>query len=377
MMRVAHVGDYKPESANGVYKTIAGLAQHLPVEGFEVELWHFTPKVAAVRERRVDGVRILDLPYHRGRWRSSVSLPKKTWRFLKRRSQEIDLVHLHSVFVPENLWVARLGVRYVVTPNGGYSPLVIRGRNRLLKRVWIFLWERSYLQRAQVVHAVSLPEIDDLRDFGANGPIALIPNGMDNALLRKDPPKPHEASAWVFLGRLAIDHKGLDLLIQGYALLHRDRSGELPPLVLAGPDFRGGKKKLEQLARGLDILESIRFEGPVFDEDKWALLAQARLFVHTSRWEGMPFSVLEALAFGRPVLITPETNLASYVEEYEAGRIVEGTPEAIAKGLRAILETSPQNLDAAGGRARSLVRDHFSWPSLARQMATVYREAVQ
>ena len=375
-MRVAHVGNYKAESTNGDDQAIVRYAELLPVNGFEVELWHFTPEVDAVGERRVDDVRIFDVPCHRRRWQNVVHVPKETRYFLEQRLQQVDLVHLHSVFRPENLWVGRLGSRYIVSPHGGYSPQVIRGRNRLLKRIWISLWERSYLDRARAVHAVSPPEVKGLHSFGVKVPVVFIPNGVDEALLRRKLSKPHKASAWVYLGRLAVEHKGLDLLVKGYASLYKQRGGKLPPLVLAGPDFRGGKKQLEKLIRSLGVAESVLLKGPVFGEDKWNLLAQAQLFVHTSRWEGMPLAMLEALACGRPVLITPETNCEQYIEEYRAGWIVAGTPEAIASGLDAVLESSTQDLDAAGDQARSLAADNFSWPSLTRQLAEVYREAV-
>ncbi len=376
-MRVAHVGNYKPESANGVNQAIARYTEYLSLEGFEVELWHFTPKVNAIKERKVNGITIFDLPAHRGRLRNLLSLPKKTQHFLQHRSQSVDLIHLHSVFLPENLWVARLGTPYLVSPHGGYSPQVVGGRNRLLKQIWISLWERSYLNRARAVHAVSQSEADELRSFGIKAPVISIPKGVDAELLTRHSPKPHEASAWIYLGRLAVDHKGLDLLVRGYALLYEQRDGELPPLVLAGPDFRGGRRQLEQLAQSCSIAGSVRFEGPVFGEDKLALLVQAKLFVHTSRFDTLPFSVLEALALGRPVLVTPETHFTQYIEKYGAGWVVEGTPEAIARALHTALQTSPQELDAAGDRARSLVRDNFEWASVAERMSEVYREVAK
>jgi len=377
MMRLAHVGNYKPESANGVNQAVAGYARYLSAEGFDIELWNFTPEVGTVEERSVDGVRIFDLPRHRARWRRLLHMPKKTRHFLEKRSGEVDLLHVHSVFIPENLWVSHLGTRYVVTPHGGYRPQVIGGRNRFLKRAWLSLWERSYLDRARAVHAVSPIEADELHDLGVRAPIVDIPKGIDNVFLRRNAPRPSEATAWVYLGRLAVDDKGLDLLVEGYASLHNRRNGELPPLVLVGPDFRGGKQRLERLARRLGVTDSVRFEGPVYGEDKQELLAQAKLFVHTSRSDTMPFSVLEALALGRPVLVTPETNCARYVEDYKAGWVVAGTPEAISEGLREVLEASPQQLDAAGDQARSLVKNNFEWSSLVQQMAEVYREAVR
>ena len=377
MMRLAHVGNYKPESTNGVNQAVAGYTKYLSARGFDIELWNFTPEVCAVEERSVEGLKIFDLPRHRARWWRLVHMPTKTRHFLEKRSSEVDLVHTHSVFIPENLWVSHLGTPYVVTPHGGYRPQVIGGRNRFLKRAWLSLWEKSYLDRARAVHAVSPIEADELRDLGVRAPVVNIPKGIDAVFLRKNVPRPSEATAWLYMGRLAVDYKGLDLLVKGYASLHQRRNGELPPLVLVGPDFRGGKQQLERLARRLGVIDSVRFKGPVYGEDKQELLAQARLFVHTSRSDTMPFSVFEALALGRPVLVTPETNCTRYVEEYEAGWIVTGTPEAISEGLQEVLEASPQQLDAAGDQARHLVRNNFEWSSLIQQMAELYREVVR
>lgn len=84
-----------------------------------------------------------------------------------------------------------------------------------------------------------------------------------------------------------------------------------------------------------------------------------------------------SLSSCRSVLGTPESNLARYIEEYEASWIVAGTPEAIARVLHTVLETSPQDLDAVGDRTRSLVRHNFRWPSLTQWMTKICHEAVE
>src|SRR5215217_7048044 len=98
MMRVAHVGNYEPEHANGVSQAVARYVKYLSWEGFEVELWHFNSKVDAVRERWADGVTVFDLPCYRWRLQNTVHVPRETRRFLEQRSQVVDLVHLHAAF---------------------------------------------------------------------------------------------------------------------------------------------------------------------------------------------------------------------------------------------------------------------------------------
>jgi glycosyltransferase involved in cell wall biosynthesis len=375
-MRVAHLGNYKPGSANGVNQTIAALATHLPKHGIDVELWHFTDKVATVQERSVDGIKIIDLPAYSSRWRNTVFMKKATRNFLDEQARHVDLLHLHSVFMPENLWATALDVPYVLTPNGGYSNNVLTGRRRGLKSAWIRLWERDLWRRARLLHAVSPDEATDLAVLSSSTPVTFIPNGIDDDLLEASVPPASHGSYWLYLGRLAIDHKGLDLLLHGYRRAQDILGPKLPPLILAGPDFRNGREQLKDLIGMLDIGGSVSFAGPVYGEEKQKLLSGARCFVHTSRWEGMPFALLEAMALGRPVLITPGTNLCGYVEQYGAGWTVEATPESIGDGLVQVFNSAPDRAQAKAESARSLARNCFAWALLTGQMATAYREVI-
>ena len=111
----------------------------------------------------------------------------------------------------------------------------------------------------------------------------------------------------------------------------------------------------------------------MFDEAKDDLVRSAWVFVHASRWEGMPVAVLEALALGVPVLVTPETNLASFVKDAGAGIVIEGSVDGVADGLASICDASDEHYAAMSAAARELAASQFSWPSIAGRMARVYR----
>ena len=64
-IRVAHVGAYAPETAGGVQKTIAGLADHLPHFGVQVEFWRPSSEIAEPRLTHIDNLRVLELPARR------------------------------------------------------------------------------------------------------------------------------------------------------------------------------------------------------------------------------------------------------------------------------------------------------------------------
>lgn len=376
-MHVAHIGDYKPDTSNGVNKTVAALARHTPYHGIQTELWHFTARTNCVRERVLDGVQIFDLPVYSRRWLRTIRVPAETARFLRRRRQDVDLLHLHSAFAPENLWAANLGVPYVVTPNGAWSLSVVRGRRRFVKWAWFQLWESRLWRRARVIHAVSRSELDDLVARQMDVPVAYIPNGVEDDDLAREVTPPSAGTVWLYLGRLAVRQKGLDLLLRAYAIARSAAGVPLPPLVIAGPDFQGGLHELIQLSESLGLEQCIQFSGPVAAAAKGALVSTARLFVHTSRWEGMPFAVLEALAAERPVLVTHATNLTQEIESYSAGWIAQATPEAIAEHLIKAATIDPVTLDEIGRRGRQMVREHLAWKPLAGRIAALYKTAVE
>lgn len=373
-MRVAHVGNYKPDSPNGVDKTIVGLVRNLPAHGVEVEVWHPTRRAKTIHERCEDGVAIHDLPVRRI-LKGICRFGKEAERFIETRARAVQLLHFHSVFQQENLKLSHLGIPYVVTPNGGYDALVLSGRNRLAKAIWLKLWERPFIERARMIQAVSLPELRGIEKFALRAPVRYIPNGIDDAVFRREATPPSRHSRFVFLGRLAIEQKGLDLLLQGYAKAVR-QSSALPEILLAGPDFRGSLERLTAMAQNLGIADRIVFAGPVYGEPKWDLLSNARLFIHTSRWEGMPFALLEALAMGRPALVTPGTNLADEISQSRAGIIVERDADAIAAGLLQAARLPDEALDAMGRMARSMAQSKFTWQIIAGELSRAYRTAV-
>lgn len=129
----------------------------------------------------------------------------------------------------------------------------------------------------------------------------------------------------------------------------------LPAHHFDAPRLLRSRRKLEALFAKLGISDAVEFRGPVHGEEKLELLAGARLFVHTSRWEGLPPVVLGAMALGRPVLVTPGTGMADTVGSAEAGFVVEADPRAIAEGLAAALDRPTAELNAIGENARRLV----------------------
>jgi poly(glycerol-phosphate) alpha-glucosyltransferase len=104
-------------------------------------------------------------------------------------------------------------------------------------------------------------------------------------------------------------------------------------------------------------------------------LRQADAFILPSFSEGLPMSVLEAMAYRLPVLMTDHCNLPEGFAAEAAVRIgtgLRGQPMGIDEGMCTLMEMSDSERVAMGQRGRALVEERFTWPQVAAQMKEVY-----
>ena len=315
----------------------------------------------------LDGVHVTYFPTALGRriYRSPAMC-----RALHKTVAGFDLVHLHSVFLWPTMVAAQAAraarVPYVLAPRGMLVKDLISGKSRLAKLVWMALFERANVENAAAVHVTAEIEATEIERLGLNcRRIALVPNGVDPPLL-SDRRIPDNKPFVLFLGRISWK-KGLDCLIAAMAYVP---GGEL---VIAGNDEEGLQPKLEHIAREAGVAERVRFIGPIRGEAKWQLIHSAALFALPSYSENFGIAVLEAMACGVPVVVTPQVGLAKTVREIGAGLVVEGDARQLGQAIGQLL-ADPDQREALGTAGRISAETRFSWNAIARQMAEVYRE---
>src|ERR1019366_7082435 len=172
----------------------------------------------------------------------------------------------------------------------------------------------------------------------------------------------------LFLSRIA-PKKNLPLLLKAFARSVKTRPEWI--LLIAGSDEGGHIHEVRALIQELRIEESVRLIGPVFGREKAYAFTSASMFVLPSHSEGLPIAVLEAMEYGKPVLVTegwtlPVTTGAKF------GWRVPVEERAFETGLLEAMCTSEDILADMGHSARSIVREQFSWDSIAKQAYSLY-----
>jgi glycosyltransferase involved in cell wall biosynthesis len=183
------------------------------------------------------------------------------------------------------------------------------------------------------------------------GNLVTVPNLAELPIASKsDYGLPEDALVLMFLGRLDVWVKGLDILVEAFSCLLSERCH----LVLVGPDWQDGKTQLEQLGNRFGCGDRMHFTGPVYGAKKWSLLRLADVFVSPSRWEAFSIAQAEAMACGLPVVTSTKVNLALELRETDAALLTPPRVELLAKAL-ASLVADGERRHALGKRGKAWV----------------------
>jgi glycosyltransferase involved in cell wall biosynthesis len=218
---------------------------------------------------------------------------------------------------------------------------------------------------------------DDRADMIALGiaadHIALIPgSGVDVEGLHPLP-EPHGPPTLAFVGRL-LDDKGIRTLVAAHRLLRR-RGSNVELLIAGTPDPANPASVDEAEAAAWNREPGITWLGHV--SDIATLWARAHIAVLPSRREGLPKSLLEAAACGRPMIASDVPGCREVVRPGETGLLVPpDQPEALAAAIEE-LASSPDLRARYGAAARRLAVERFSADAIGRQTVDLYRRLVR
>jgi glycosyltransferase involved in cell wall biosynthesis len=367
----------------GVTRAVEGMARALAARGHTItvlttDALSQTERCEGARDAAQDGVRVVRVPNLstalRGRF--NLSTPLGMGRAASDLLADCDVLHVHEFRTAENLLVTpsaeRLRVPIVLSPHGTLTLATGRGA---LKSAWDRLFSPGVARRINAVIGLTAQEADEARaawaSFGldpARTRFEVVPNGVNaDEFTHLPDPQPFrqryglgDAPVCLFLGRLHA-RKGVEALVRAFRLMD-DRPDAR--LLIVGPDDG-------MLSVMTPLLDSrMVVTGYLGGADRLAALAAADVFCLPATGEGLSMAALEALAAGLPVVLSPGCNLPE-AAEYGAGVIVAPEPEPLADALRPLLADAERQA-AMGAAARRLVRERFTWASVAARLEAVY-----
>jgi poly(glycerol-phosphate) alpha-glucosyltransferase len=301
-------------------------------------------------------------------------------RFL-RSGSAFDVYHGHGIWEMPVHYMAvsarRRECPYVIAPRGMLEPWALN-LSRWKKRVAGWAFQNRDLRRADCLHALNRSEVESLRRYRLDGPVAVVGNGVDvpdvaqlaslKGVLADVLPESRGRPVALFLSRLH-PKKGLLPLLDAWREIHRQFPDWL--LVVAGPDQQGHRAEAERRVGELELDDAVAFSGPLYGAQKHAAYSASELFVLPSFSEGFSMAVLEAMGAGLPVLITPGCHFPQ-VDSEAAGVIVEPQAQSVATGLHDLISLPESERRQMGARGRRLVETEYTWSRVAERMLEVY-----
>jgi glycosyltransferase involved in cell wall biosynthesis len=302
---------------------------------------------------------------------------------LRRILPTVDVVHTQMPYIYPTMITGKeaikLGKPLFYHQRGVFHPERLKYRG-LKKRIYISLIEKPIMRKATALIALTQDEVVSFRRLGINTPCHIVPNGVDVRNFRLMPRSDSdlkieisaEAKVILFLGRLH-PTKGVDVLVEAFfqiAAIHPEAW-----LILAGPDEHAAASQLKEQVKQKGLSERVILTGMVLDEQKADLLARADVFVLPSTGEGQSMAIMEALASGTPVVISPECNF-SVVEEMGAGKVVRREPASVARAISYYLSDPARALKASES-AYTFAREKLSWKSVVDTLEEIYRSGGQ
>lgn len=360
-LRILHLGFEDPAmpGAGGGSRRTHEINRRLAARGHDVTV--LTTRFPGHRDRVQDGVRYVHIGYGSGRSRITRTAGYALAAVRECRRLPADLV-VEDFFAPVSsaaapLWSGRPTVGVVQWLNAREKARQYRLPFHLVERFGV----RRHARMVAVSHHVGAT----LQALNPGATVDVIGNGVSpSAALQPRVPGPDV----LFVGRLEIAQKGLDLLVKAWALAAPRIGGDLV-VAGSGPD----EPRLRELVAQAGLTDRVRYAGWVDEPAAIALMAQARLVAMPSRFETFGMVAVEALATGTPVVAFDIDALREVLPAGCTRAVPAFDVEAYADALVAAY-TDTGWITAAAPVARRFAAG-YDWDVLAARQEAVYLAA--
>lgn len=329
-------------------------------------------------QSRIDNVYWVNLCKAKNNWHELEYYHEveKSYQFkVKRLSKpfnepDIVIVEQFYAFTLDNIFkeLIQYNIPYVIVPRGEFTEQA-QSKKKIKKCVANFVRMKKYIKNATAVQYLTKDECKDSKISDKISAIVL-PNGIEGKKLSKKFENLSNNFIVSYIGRLDFYHKGLDMLILACLKLQNMLRNEKCIFKIYGPDRDGKLEYWKSFIQQNGIDDIIYFFDAVTGKEKEKVLLETDVFIMTSRFEGLPMGLIEALAYGIPCFVTSGTNMRKEIETNNCGWGSDGNVNAIAKEIESMLNDR-DSLKQKGQCAKKL-SDKYNWTSIAEKSHDIY-----
>lgn len=381
IVQVTH--SFLPESIGGRETHVLKLSKHLSLKGHSVTILAGGPRSQVGDLDGVSVERYRDIRLRLCKSPTTVIYRIVPGIFMRLLTIKADIVHAHDYghFTTDMAALACLirGIPLVVTIHGFKPPSVL---TRLVLRMYDLSLGRQCLKLADRIIVVSDSQMNDLLAKGLSDhkildKIIEIPNGVDppskvgRGFLRRSLGLTKDDIVVLAAGRV-IERKGFARLIEIAPELLR--ANPRIKFLIVGPD--GGQlPELRRMTERLKLGQTVIMTGELADNKYLQAFSDADLVVVPSDYEGVPTVLLQAMAYGKPIVATEVGGNSRVIKDLRDGILVENNSLAVMSGILRLL--NDRRLSRHIGQCARFSVRRFLWTKIAEQIEHLYYDTLE
>jgi len=306
--------------------------------------------------------------------------------FLFKNIKSYDLVLIHSLYKFHSSFAAficrKYRIPYIIRPHGTLDYFLINRRRSFLKKLFIKFFEIKNFKYASAIQFSSNLEKKNAKKFISDFNSIIVPEGIAIPVTNKKKKSLKYKHRFkksnlnqiniIYLGRFH-EKKGLFLLIRGFSYI----ASKFPKakLTLAGSGDSNYTKKVNDLIIKKNLGSQVSVTGFLDEIDKISLLNSADIFVLPSYGENFGLSVVEAMSYSIPVIISNKVGIFEAVKNADAGLIIKCNARSVATGIERL--TREKSLRYRYGKnARKLAYQKYNINNMGQIMSAFYINVV-
>ena len=309
----------------------------------------------------------------------TIDTPVSSIRYLKKTITNFDIIHIHehrhSLAIATHRYAKKNNIPYVLQAHGSVLPFFQKEK---LKDIFDKVWGFDILHDASKVFALSEIEKEQYLKMGiSDDKIEIVPLGINLDEYNNLPEKGRFKSKYqinkkdkliLFLGRIH-EIKGLDLLINSFNKIENENV----KLSIVGGDY-GFKEELVKQIDKFNLEDKILFPGVLTGSDKIEALVDCDVFIMPSRYESFTTSGLEAMACKKPLILTKNNHIHTWVKD-NTGLVCEFDENELANSIETLLNND--NLCSQfGNTGRELIENKYNWDNIEKQIESIYKKCI-
>ena len=282
-----------------------------------------------------------------------------------------DLVVFHEVYKKEYIKLYKecinRGIPYIIVPHGCITKNAQKIKY-IKKKIGNILLFKKFIKMATMIHYLS-PLEQETSIYNKAG--FICGNGIHIVEIVKQ--VNINEFTFLFIGRYNIFHKGLDILLDSVEKISNWFRENNIKILMYGMGRNKNINRLRKIIYDKNIGDIVILNGAVYGKEKEQVLKNSSVFILTSRYEGLPQGIQEALVRGIPCLVSPGTGFDQYINKNKCGYCTNGTVESTCKMIKKAYNERNKFNELSKNGHEAILRD-YRWDKIAKKNLEIYEK---